>query len=63
MHSSRSAHAPPQTLSLHGHEPRVEAACGNELGMRAHLNDAAAIEHGDLVGVRHGAQAMRYDEH
>lgn len=42
---------------------RVEAACGNELGMRAHLDDPAVIKHGDLVGVRHGAQAMRYDEH
>ena len=41
---------------------RVLAAQGEELGVRAALDDPPAVEHEDLVGIDDGREAMRDDE-
>ena len=48
-----------QLLPVHG---RVEAAARDQLVVRAALDDAAAVEHEDLIGVAHRRHAVRHDE-
>src|SRR5947208_1884546 len=47
---------------LPGHEPRVHAVAGDQLGVRAALHHAALVEHEDAVAADHARQAMREDE-
>src|SRR5438105_5644178 len=41
---------------------RVVAVTGNQLLMRAQFDDAAAVQHRDLVGVAHRRNAMRNED-
>ena len=43
-------------------EAGIDAAGGQQLQMRAALDDAARVEHQYLVGVTDGAQAVRHDK-
>ena len=49
-------------LALARPQARIEAAFGQQLEMLALLDDLAAIEHDDVVGMHDGGEAMRDDE-
>ena len=55
--------APAEALGLDADEAGVEAARLHEFGVGAPFGHPSLIEHHDLVGARHGAEAMRDDEH
>ena len=50
-------------FELVAHQAEVGAALPREFVVRALLDDAAAVEHDDLVGVAHRAQPMRDHQH
>src|SRR4029079_7254504 len=50
-------------LELVADEPEIGAALGDEFARCATLDDAAAIEHDDLVGFAHGAEPMGDHDH
>src|SRR5579871_1276536 len=49
-------------LLLHTMQSRVDAARRQKLGVAAHFDDAAAIEHDDAVGPLDGGKAVRNDQ-
>src|SRR5437867_11500442 len=44
-------------------EPEVRASLGDQVMVRSALDDAAAVEHENLISVNDGRQAVRDDEH
>ena len=49
-------------IELIPHEFEIRALPAHQIGVRALLDDPAAVHDDDLVGVAHRAQAMRDDD-
>jgi hypothetical protein len=60
--SNKAASSPIATALLQPPHLRVAPIALQQLGVRAALNDAARLQHHDLVGVDHGTQAVRDDQ-